>query len=301
MGTEVASVSLIDRAKTWAGALRVHHWSKNVLMFVPLLLAHQWWDQAAVGRTLTGFILLLIVTSASYLINDIRDLAADRQHPVKRLRAVASGAIPVRLAATVAGLALPLALALALLVDGSFAATLAAYLAMTLAYSFGLKRIPLLDALVIAALFTSRMVMGTAVLDAPLPIWLAIFSMFLFFSLALAKRQAELLRPDSQASIAWRGYRAADAPLVLAIGIASAAGSVIIFALYLIEEVFRKVPYARPELLWVAAFCVAIVVGRIWLLTNRGEMNDDPVSFALRDRACLLAGLALLLAFAAAL
>lgn len=289
--------------KIWARALRVHHWSKNLLIFVPLLLAHRWFDPTAVAETLTAFILLLLVTSGSYIINDLVDLDADRHHATKRHRPIASNSLSLLSASVFPLVAIPLALGGALLLGAPFAAALAAYLVMTLAYSFRLKRVPLLDILVIAALFTLRLVMGATLLSAAVPVWLLTFSMFFFFSLATAKRHTELLLAGrgGRHSLGARGYEAADWPLTLALGTASALASLVILVLYMVDEAFRVVGYARPEVLWLATFFMAIWLGRVWLLTHRGRMLDDPVSFALRDRSSLFLALAIGLCFLLAL
>lgn len=271
--------------RTWPRALRVHHWSKNVLMFVPLILGHDWGNVGLILQTLAGFCLLLLMTSSSYLINDLADLDADRRHPTKRFRPIASGAIPLMHAMVVPIVLIPLVLLAATLLSPAFAATLVAYLAITLAYSFGLKRIPLLDTFIIAALFTLRLVMGIALLGVSAPIWLLTFSMFFFFSLATAKRHTEIVqaRQFKGGVLKARGYEVDDWPLTLAFGIGAGLGSLIILVLYMVEEAFRIVGYSRPQYLWAIALMVAIWLGRIWLLTHRGKMLDDPVSFALRD------------------
>jgi 4-hydroxybenzoate polyprenyltransferase/phosphoserine phosphatase len=273
-------------AHVWTRALRVHHWSKNVLMFVPLVLAHDWGDAAIVLRTIAGFLLLLALTSSSYLLNDLADIDADRAHATKRGRPVASGALPLAHAALVPAVAIPVALIAAGLLDPWFGVALASYLLITLAYSFGLKRIALLDVFIIAVLFTTRLVMGSAFVGTPLPIWLLTFSMFFFFSLAMAKRHAEIVgaRSGGGAALKARGYEPEDWPLTLNLGVSSALGSLIILVLYLVDEAFKVVGYGRPAFLWLMVLCVAVWIGRIWLLTHRGRMHDDPVAFALRDR-----------------
>ncbi len=272
--------------RLWARALRLHHLSKNVLMFAPLVLAHQWFDRFLVTRTLLGFVLLLAVTSASYLINDLADLDADRRHATKRYRAIASGAMPIAMAALVPVFVLPGALAGAFLLDFWFGATLASYLGLTLAYTFRLKQLPLLDVFIIAVLFTLRLMMGAILISDALPVWLATFSMFFFFSLAMAKRHAEVVRAMRKGgdSLISRGYDTGDWPLMLGLGLASGLGSLIILVLYLVNEAFRKVGYGNPEFLWLIVPLVAIWIGRIWLLTHRGQMHDDPVYFAISDR-----------------
>jgi 4-hydroxybenzoate polyprenyltransferase len=164
---------------------------------------------------------------------------------------------------------------------------LLAYLILTLAYSFRFKSVPLLDVFVIGLLFTLRIVMGATFIDVSLPLWLLTFSIFFFFSLAMAKRHTEIVRAKKVGgdSLQHRGYQVDDWPLTLTIGVGAALGSLIILVLYMVEEAFRVVGYSRPAFLWMITLFLAVWVGRIWLLTHRGQMNDDPVVFALRDRA----------------
>ncbi|MCW6508565.1 UbiA family prenyltransferase [Lichenifustis flavocetrariae] len=275
-------------------ALRVHHWSKNALIFVPLILSHGWTDPSAILHVLLGLCCLLMVTSATYLMNDIADLEADRRHWSKKHRALASGLMSIRAGFTMAGCALVLAFIGALLLSHAFALALASYLALTLAYSFGLKRIPLLDTLVIGILFTTRLVMGIALLGQPLAEWLLTFSVFFFVSLAIAKRHTEIIRAGSKVShsLERRGYRVEDEPLTLALGVASSVASLVIMVLFIAQEAQRGVVYHHPKMLWGIPVILSIWVGRIWLLAHRGQMNDDPVSFALRDKSSLLIGAA---------
>lgn len=291
-------------AADWANAIRVHHWAKNVFVFVPLVLAHGWGNAAAVLATLMGFLLLLIVTSATYLINDLADLPADRQHWSKRRRPIAAGRIPIRVAAGAAACGLAGGLGASLLLSPAFTLALCGYVALTLGYSMGLKRVPLLDTLVIAILFTSRILMGITLSAHPVSDWLLFFSLALFFCLATAKRHTELLRAreiGGGARLNGRGYVLGDSDLTLVLGVASGLLSVLILALYIVLDAFSSVGYGAPGWLRLIPLLLAIWIGRIWLLAHRGEMEDDPVSFALRDRASLALGAAVVSAFVLAL
>jgi 4-hydroxybenzoate polyprenyltransferase len=187
---------------------------------------------------------------------------------------------------------LAVSLLAALLVDLAFAAALAGYAVLNFGYSVWLRKIAFVDTFVIAVLFSMRLLMGAVLIGQGPPVWLLAFSMFLFFSLALAKRHAELIDPDPtlDAAIATRGYRRNQAHTTLPLGVVTAAAAVAVAAIYLLEDVFRKVPYAQPEFLWFPVLSVAIFAARIWLVTVRGRLHGDPVSFALRDPGCLLAG-----------
>lgn len=284
-------------------ALKVHHWAKNALIFVPLVLGHAWTDSSTVARTALGLICLLLVTSGSYLLNDIADLEADRRHWSKSNRALASGRLPIATAFPAALAALMIAFAVAAALSPSFAATLGGYLVLTLSYSLGLKRVPLLDTFVIAGLFVSRLVMGVFLANQALSAWFLTFSMFFFYSLATAKRHTELVHAaqNSSHSLSSRGYRPEDAPLTLVIGVASSIASLLIMVLFIVEEIQKRNLYAFPGALWAIPALLALWVSRIWLLAHRGEMTDDPVSFALRDKVSLGLGLATAVSFAVAL
>jgi 4-hydroxybenzoate polyprenyltransferase/phosphoserine phosphatase len=284
-------------------ALRVHHWSKNALIFVPLILAHSWGDLAVVRDTILGLVCLLAVTSSTYLLNDLADLSADRQHWSKRNRALASGRLPIASGLLLACSGLIGAFAGSLVLTPYFTLALAGYLSLTLAYSFGLKRVPILDTLIIGILFTTRLIMGIALLRVPASAWLLTFSVFFFFSLAVAKRHTEIVRAASSGShsLASRGYLIEDEPLTLALGVASAVASLLIIVLFIVEEMFPARVYTHPHLLAGIPVFLAIWIGRIWLLAHRGRMNDDPVSFALRDRPSILLGFLVAVLFVAAL
>lgn len=284
-------------------ALRVHHWSKNALIFVPLILAHAWGDFTVLRDTVLGLFCLLIVTSSTYLLNDLADLSADRQHWSKRNRALASGRLPIATGLAMACIGLVVAFVGSLLLTPYFTLALASYLVLTLAYSFGLKRVPILDTLVIGILFTTRLIMGITLLRLPASAWLLTFSVFFFFSLAVAKRHTEIIRAASTGShsLASRGYMLEDAPLTLAFGIASAVASLLVMVLFIVEEMLPGSVYSHPNLLGGIPVFLAIWVGRIWLLAHRGRMNDDPVSFALRDKPSVVLGFLVAMLFVAAL
>ncbi|MCD1634202.1 UbiA family prenyltransferase [Martelella mediterranea] len=286
-----------------AKAIRVHHWSKNALVFVPLILAHAWGDIALVLETVLAFIALLSVTSGTYLLNDISDLRSDRLHWSKKNRALASGALSIR-----TGLALSLALfilgfGIAAFLSLKLLLALLGYLVLTGAYSLGLKRVPLLDMLVIGVLFTIRLVVGIVLIDGPSPAWLLTFAVFFFFSLAAAKRHTEILRASAlgSESLRARGYEPEDEPLTLAIGVGAALASLVVIVLFILQEMLPGNAYARPELLGGIPLLLSIWLGRIWLLSHRGKMTDDPVSFAIRDRVSLWLALLIALLFVGAL
>ena len=284
-------------------ALRVHHWSKNVLIFIPLVLSHQWNTPGLIGEFFLAFLCLLGVTSGTYLLNDVADLSADRQHWSKKDRPLASGRLRIDAGLALAFLLLIASLVGAVLLDPVFALVLMAYLVITGAYSAGLKRIPLLDLLLIGVLFTTRIVMGTVLVADTHPAWLLVFSVFFFFSLAVAKRHTEIVRSaqTNSGSLNARGYMVEDAPLTLALGTGSAVVSLLVMMLFIIESMASGTFYRHPELLGGIPLLLSVWVGRIWLLSHRGVMADDPVNFAIHDRTSIGLGVGIALLFVAAL
>lgn len=275
-------------------ALRLHQWAKNGLVFIPLFMSLQVATSAAIAQTFVAFIALGVLASSTYIVNDLGDLKADRRHRSKRLRPLPSGTLPIprALALVAAGVVTGALLAITLL-PPAVGACLLAYTVLTLAYSFRLKRFALLDALVLAALFTLRLLTGAALLVDELPYWLLIFSMCFFFSLALVKRYTELasqLAGDDTTLLPGRGYCPADRPLVLALGAAAAVASSVVFAIYLINSHFSLDVYSQPNWLWLGNATIFYWLMRTWLLAIRGRMNDDPVLFAVRDPASIAMG-----------
>lgn len=277
----------------WIQAIRPHHAAKCLLVFVPLILAHQWNDWSLVSQTVGAFLSLLTLTSASYLINDLLDVDADRKHATKRLRPYARGALSKGSILVVATILVAAALVGGFWLNQWVGFALLFYLGLTLAYSLSLKRVLLVDTFAIGVLFTTRIVIGSILVGPPVPVWLLAFSICFFSSLALAKRHNEIarVRAGGGDSLASRGYRTTDGPLTWAAGMLAGLASLVVLALYLAEEAFSRVGYSRPEALWVIVLLVAAWIGRVWLFADRGHMDDDPVSFALQDRWSLLIAL----------
>lgn len=282
---------------TWARALRLHQWAKNLLVLVPLLTAHLLFEPAAVRQGLLAFLAFGLCASSVYLLNDLVDLPADRAHPRKRLRPFAAGELPLLAGLSLVPLLLAAAFALAVLtLPPRFVLALAAYWLLTAAYTFVLKRIEMVDVVVLAMLYTARIIAGTFALTVPLSFWLLAFSMFLFLSLALVKRHTELgvMARAGRDGADGRGYRVSDLPMLGAMGIGSGLGAVLVLALYVNSPTGEQL-YSQPKALWLLCPLLLYWIGRVWLLTHRGRMHDDPMLFALRDRtsqAVLLAGLA---------
>jgi 4-hydroxybenzoate polyprenyltransferase len=272
-----------------ARCLRLHQCVKNVVVFVPLVLGGALTDLQFVAHTLLAFLALSLVASGTYLLNDIWDVVDDRSHWSKRERPIASGALSAATALAVALLLIPAGIALAAMVSAATCAALLLYLGLTFCYTLHLKTAPFVDGLTLASLFTIRLGIGAAAAGVPPSAWLFVFSMFLFASLSYAKRYTEISRAivrQSQ-SINGRGYRPVDAPMVLAIGLSTGVGAVMIMVLYIVEEAFRSSFYGSTGWLWGFPPLMFLFIVRIWLVSARGEMMDDPVAFAIRDRMCI--------------
>ncbi|MGE0004274.1 MAG: UbiA family prenyltransferase [Parvibaculaceae bacterium] len=280
-------------------SLRPHQWVKNTLIFIPLLLAGRAGEAGVWLDATLGFAGFTLVASSMYIVNDVRDLASDRLHWSKRNRPLARGdlSVPVALAGAVIGVVAGLALTFT---TGLLpVAVLFSYLVLNAAYSVRLRRIPMIDVLTLATLYTLRLLFGVYVAMVALSPWLLVFSMFLFTSLCFAKRHIEVARHNGNGGggLEGRGYLAEDAPLLFAFGISSAAGAVLIMILYLIEEAFNAEFYSHPDWLWCLPPILFLWLGRVWLLAGRNRLDDDPIRFAVRDRASLALGAAMILVF----
>lgn len=283
-----------------ARALRIHQWTKNLLVFLPLVLGGLALSPRAWIVSCIGFIALSLTCSSTYLINDLADLKHDRQHRSKRHRPLASGELGTGNAIVMAAVCLAFGTLLSTYLGTAALAVLAGYVTLTLAYTFALKKIPLLDVFVIALLFTLRLVLGIVIVGVALSPWLLLFSMFSFLSLALAKRYTEI-QATKRSTATGRGYLAIDAPLLLALGTAAFLGAVLILILYLIEDAFPQTFYLHPQYLWGLPGVVFVFFSRIWLAAQRGVLHDDPVFFAIKDAASLACGAAALLTIVSAL
>ncbi|UWQ91898.1 UbiA family prenyltransferase [Rhodobacteraceae bacterium M382] len=271
-------------------AMRPHQWAKNALILLPVLTAQ---DAALVLPAIVAMICFCMAASAAYLINDLIDLAADRAHPRKRMRPLAAGTLPVSYGLAAAAVLLPSAFGIAAaILPGWFALVLVLYMALTFAYSFWLKRKLMIDVIVLAALYTLRIVAGAAATGIVLSPWLLTFSMFLFFSLATIKRQAELedLAQSGGEKTKGRNLLVVDLPILRAMSISAAQAAVLVFALYAEDDAVRQ-QYAQPDLLWGVCPILFFWLGRMQFLTARGFMHDDPVVFSMRDRISLISGL----------
>jgi 4-hydroxybenzoate polyprenyltransferase/phosphoserine phosphatase len=280
-------------------SLRPHQWAKNLLVFVPLILAGLSSHLEAGYATMCAFVALGLVASSTYLVNDIWDLGDDRRHWSKRNRPLASGRLPLASAITAIPVGLAAGFVAAALAGPAMVGVILLYLATTLLYSFMFKRLPILDGFVLAALFTLRLGAGIVASGAPPSPWLLVFAMFLFASLSFAKRHTEVARVVARGGteVRGRGYKPIDLPLIFGIGIATGVAAVLIMVLYIIDDAFRQSFYGNTTWLWGFPAILFLFVCRIWLKCGRGELHDDPVAFAVTDRPSLALGGALLICF----
>lgn len=275
-------------ARAWAKELRLHQSLKNLLLFLPLLAAHEIADPARALSTIGGFVAFCLMASSVYLVNDLLDVSADRAHARKRDRPIAAGWITPLHALSVAVVLALGALILAFYLSPRFLAVLVAYAIMTTAYSVWLKRIVLVDVVVLALLYMVRIVAGAVVSDITLSFWFTGVTLFLFLSLALVKRYAEAHQARANArSIPGRGYFGDDVHAILALGTSAGVAAVLLMATY-IQSSAVSVLYPAPAVLWLVIPLLFYWIGNLWLKAGRGQMNDDPVIFALRDRASVV-------------
>jgi 4-hydroxybenzoate polyprenyltransferase/phosphoserine phosphatase len=272
-------------ALVWMKALRAHQWLKNVLIFVPLLTSFSLTQGERLGASLLAFVSFCLAASATYLVNDLWDLDSDREHPRKRNRPLAAGKVTVAQALGAAFLLMSAAFAVAWVAGPRFSLLLLAYVVLTSAYSWWLKRFVVADVLTLACLYTLRILAGAVAIGVVLSSWLLAFSIFLFFGLAIVKRCAELVTLEQQGKweTAGRNYKVADLKVLWPMGVGASLCSVVVFGMFISspETVSR---YATPQMIWLAAPGLMYWLTRLWIKTARGEMHDDPLVFAVRDR-----------------
>ncbi|MEK6350101.1 MAG: UbiA family prenyltransferase [Burkholderia sp.] len=274
----------------WIRALRFHQWLKNLLIFVPVFAAHKMSDPMLMLQALLAFMAFGLCASSAYLLNDLLDLQDDRHHPMKRKRPFASGALPIAHGALLAPLLLATAAGIAwLALPPRFAEVLGGYYVLTLAYSLFLKKQAMVDVVVLAGLYTARIIAGAAAVSVPLTFWLLGFSMFIFLSLALAKRYAELhsMQARGVEKTRGRGYLASDLPLISSLGTSSGYLAVLVLALY-IQDARTAELYRSPQTIWLACPLLLYWISRMWMVSHRGQMHHDPIVFAARDRVSLV-------------
>jgi 4-hydroxybenzoate polyprenyltransferase len=266
-------------------SLRAHQWVKNLLLFIPLFATHQFTNVIDIKAVLIAFVSFSLAASAIYLVNDVVDISHDRQHATKRFRPIASGQLSIPVALIASGVLLLVGFLLSLTLTLSFVMTLVLYVALTFAYSLGLKKLAIIDVVVLAALYTLRIVAGAFAISAPPSFWILTFSMFLFLSLALMKRYSELYQAvskNSEGNVGGRGYSSKDLEYVSTLGVSTGLISVLVFMLYVNDSDISQL-YTSPLILWLSGPLMLLWISRAWVIAHRGNMNDDPILFALKD------------------
>jgi 4-hydroxybenzoate polyprenyltransferase len=279
-------------SRTLLRALRPHQWVKNILIFVPLLTSHNVFHFPLVMSAVVAFVCFCLCASAVYVLNDLLDVGADRRHPMKRKRPFASGDCPIPWGLSVSGILLALGFMLSVLtLPAIFSASLVTYFVITCIYSFHAKRIVMLDVLMLAGLYTIRVLAGGAATGIPVSEWLMAFSMFLFVSLAFVKRYTELARllVANETSATGRGYHVSDIRLIESMGPTSGYIAVLVLALYVNGDQMKAL-YTNPWPLWLLCPLTMYWISRVWFKAMRGELPDDPIVFALKDRVSLCLG-----------
>ena len=292
-----------DKPRAFIKALRPHQWTKNLLLFVPLLASHRIMEFPLLWNGMLAFFAFCATASSAYLLNDLLDLSDDRQHPTKCDRPLAAGTLPIfHVLFLVPALPVAAFLTAFLLLPVQFVCVLITYYILTVAYSIWLKRVVMLDVVTLALLYTLRVVAGAAAMSLTATFWILTICMFIFMSLAFVKRYTELhdARQDGgKEKAAGRSYYPADFELLASLGGASGYLSVLVLALY-INEAASGALYRSPEWMWAACPLLLFWLSRVWLLAHRGQMHDDPIVFALRDGVSRWIGVAFALAFALA-
>ena len=273
--------------QVWARLLRVHQYAKNALILVPLLTAHQF-GFLPIATSLLAAIAFSLSASSAYILNDLVDVKADRAHATKRNRPIASGAVSPTRAAIIMLALFAAAVTIATIVSLPFLGVLLAYLALTAAYSFKLKRAAPIDVVTLAVLYTIRVIAGAVAIGVTMSEWLFAFSLFMFMSLALVKRFIELRAARSGERLMSRDYSADDLSMIAVLAAAAGFNAVVVFTLYISSDAVRAL-YAHPQALWMGCPILLYWIARVMLLAQRGQIDDDPVIFALRDRVSWIA------------
>jgi 4-hydroxybenzoate polyprenyltransferase len=281
-----------SRVRATIVAARPHQWSKNLLLFVSPLAAHDLTDLRKLISLALAFVAFSLLASATYLVNDMLDLESDRRHPRKVRRPFASGALSIRTGLVAAGALFTAALLAAWVVGWPFIVILLTYLVITLGYSLKAKTAAIVDVITLASLYTLRIIAGTVAVQIPISSWLLAFSMFCFIALAVAKRCGEITGTniDPGGKIVGRGYFGLDLEVLASMGVASSFCAVLVLCIYTTQP-YVQARYASPELLWLVCPLILYALNRILMMARRGHMADDPIIFCARDKITIRIGL----------
>jgi len=265
--------------------IRVYQWVKNILIFLPVIMAHKIEYQLFI-QSLIAFFAFSFTASSVYVTNDLLDLESDRLHLRKKKRPIAAGDLSIPFSIILAIGLLFIGFGLTLLMPNyDFLLVLSLYYIITTLYSLKLKKVVIVDIITLSILYTIRIIAGGSATGVEISPWLLAFSMFLFLSLAIVKRYTELLltKGQNKTNISGRGYEVNDIELLISIGPASAYISVLVFALYVNSEQVTKL-YNEPMYMWIVAILFLYWITRIWFLAHRGQMTDDPIVFTVKDK-----------------
>lgn len=270
--------------RDYTKAIRVYQWVKNVLIFVPLITSHSFTSFNLIIQAIAGFFAFSLAASSGYVINDLFDLNSDRSHPRKRLRAFASGKLSIFSGVILALILLAGGLYIASRLNFLFLICLIIYFVISFSYSLFFKKIILYDVFILALLYSARVIAGGLVTGVSISFWLIAFSTFIFLSLAFVKRYSELMKIKGVTDLKDRGreYETQDLNLLQIMGIATGFLSVVVFSLYIDSPEVSRL-YAHPKILWGISLLFLFWISRMWVITNRGEMTDDPIVFAIKD------------------
>lgn len=270
-------------------AMRPHQWVKNILILAPLILSFQFMNTELIIDAVFAFMAFSLTASGLYIVNDLLDIEADKAHPTKCNRPFASGRLSKSWGVSQSIIVLLMAFGISSYLNPQFLVTLFIYAILSASYSLKLKKVVLLDVSVLAVLYTLRIIAGTFAVSLELSYWLIVFSIFVFTSLAMVKRVSELynLKLQGKEEVGGRGYTVQDHEIMSALGSASGFVSVLVLALY-IHDPLTVQRYSHPEWLWMIVPSILYWIGRVWIIAHRGQMNEDPVVFAVRDKVSYL-------------
>ncbi len=291
VGTIGAQSPEASGLRPWLTELRAHQWLKNLLVFVPLLTSHEFGLLSKMLAACIAFVAFSCAASATYLFNDILDIRNDRAHPRKYARPIAANIISVRAGVLMAILLVVAAMTVSIALPRGFLLVLLAYAVVAAAYSLKLKRLLLVDILALAVLYALRIIAGAYAIDVLTSSWLIAFSIFIFLSLALVKRCAELDalgRSGEVEHAPGRNYRTSDLNVLWPRGVGSSLCAIVVFGLF-VFSIQAEGQYSSPRVLWLCGVALIYWTARLWVKTSRGEMHDDPLVFAIRDRGSSMA------------
>ena len=305
MKKRLPEAEIVERVRTnprdLIRALRPHQWSKNLLLFIPLIGGHDF-TARSIGSAMLAFVCFCLAASSAYILNDLLDLPADRVHPRKRLRPFAAADVPISSGIVLSGLLFVSAAALSQLLRPTFAALLAIYLLTTIAYSMVLKRKLFVDVITLGGLYTIRVMAGLEATGERQSHWLLMICLFMFMSLATVKRCSELVRARKAGGdrSVGRGYRVGDLPIVTSLGAAAGYAAALVLAFYISSPEVMGL-YRHPSLLWLIEPLFLYWISRMLIMSHRGRLNEDPIIYAFTDKSSLATGACIAVVVAAAL